>query len=94
MRVGMQVRSALVLTIFQKSSVLSPKSREGRSTGTIVNLVSTDCESLQMVTQNMHTLWSSPLRIVIALYLLYGEMGAVAFIALAILVLMLPVQKT
>ena len=71
----------------------SPAGRAGRSTGMIVNLVSPDCESLQLVCQNLHILWSSPLRIVVCIVLLYQELGPSSFVALAVLLLMIPVQK-
>ena len=41
----------------------------------------------------MFNLWSSPVRIIVAIALLYRELQAAAFVALGILVLMIPVQK-
>eukprot|EP00051_Salpingoeca_urceolata_P019849 m.293491 g.293491 ORF g.293491 m.293491 type:complete len:1641 (-) comp19492_c0_seq12:32-4954(-) len=93
MRTGMQVRSTLTLALLKKSVKLSPKGREDRSTGQIMNMISSDCESLQLVCTGIHAVWSSPLRIAIAIYLLYGELGPSAFVALGLLVLMMPVQK-
>ena len=93
MRVGMQVRSSLTLAIFHKSVMLSPSGKRGRSTGRIVTLVSSDCETLQTFCQSLHVLWSSPGRIVISVILLYQQLGPSAFVALGLLALLLPVQK-
>lgn len=41
----------------------------------------------------MFNLWSSPLRIVVAVVLLYQELGVAAFVAVGLLVIMTPVQK-
>ena len=71
MRVGLQTRSVLLTSIFRKSLVLSQKGWEGLSTGRINNLISSDTENLQAICQNFHTCWSAPLRIIIAIAMLY-----------------------
>lgn len=93
MRVGMQLRATLTLSIFAKAVRLSPAGKRGRSTGRIVTLVSSDCENLQAVTQNLNVLWSSPARIVISVALLYQQLGPSAFVALGLLLALIPVQK-
>jgi len=58
MRVGMQARSALVLTLFKCSTRLSPKGRQGNDVGKISNLIGSDTEAIQSFCQGMYNLAS------------------------------------
>jgi len=96
MRVGMQVRSALQSAVFRKSMYISNKGRKGGKYGAnlaVNNLISSDCENVEMATRNFHILWSSPLRIFVSMYLLYLQLSWPSLIGAAFLVLMMPVQK-
>ena len=94
MRVGMQLRSALMALIFQKSLRLSVHSRmHGVSAGKLTNMISSDTESLQSFCEVMHVLWSAPLRIVTSMVFLYYLLGAAALAGAAVLVAMIPAQK-
>ena len=42
-----RVRTALVTTIYRKSLRLSPSGRQARTTGEVVNLMSTDSQRMQ-----------------------------------------------
>jgi ATP-binding cassette subfamily C (CFTR/MRP) protein 1 len=92
MMTGVQLRSALVTAIYNKSLTLSNTTRQKQSTGAIVNFMSNDTEHLQLLTQNLHLLWSSPLRIVVALILLFNELGVATIAGVLILLLLIPLQ--
>ncbi|RYF04316.1 MAG: hypothetical protein EOO40_11320, partial [Deltaproteobacteria bacterium] len=62
------------------------------SSGRIFNMVTSDVEMLQMLCQSIMGLISSPLRITIAMLLLYLQLGPAALIALGVLTLMMPMQ--
>lgn len=47
---------------------------------------------LQQICQSLHTIWSAPLRITVALVLLYQQLGVAALLGALMLVLMFPVQ--
>jgi ATP-binding cassette subfamily C (CFTR/MRP) protein 1 len=55
-------------------------------------LISTDAESLQQVCQQLHSLWSAPFRIVIAMVLLYAQLGPAALVGALMLALLFPIQ--
>lgn len=59
--------------MYKKSLSLSPKERQQRSTGAIVNHMATDAEQLQLICMGLHNLWSSPLRIGIGIYFLITQ---------------------
>ena len=92
MRVGFRARSTLVAAVFRKSLRLTPGGRRGFTTGKITNLMTTDAEALQQICQQLHGIWSAPVRIVIAIVLLYQQLGIASIIGSAILVLMFPAQ--
>jgi hypothetical protein len=52
----------------------------GNNVGKISNLISTDTEAIQMFAGSMFNLWSSPVRIIVAIVLLYGELKSAAFV--------------
>ncbi|KAK8931125.1 ABC transporter C family member 2 [Platanthera zijinensis] len=92
MRVGFRLRSTLVAAVFRKSLRLTHEGRRKFASGKITNLMTTDAESLQQICQQLHNLWSAPFRIVIALVLLYSELGVASLAGSIILVLMFPLQ--
>ncbi|XP_075086770.1 ABC transporter C family member 2 isoform X1 [Nicotiana tabacum] len=92
MRVGFRLRSTLVAAVFRKSLRLTHESRKKFASGKITNLMTTDSEALQQICQSLHTIWSAPLRITVALVLLYQQLGVAALLGALMLVLMFPVQ--
>ncbi|KAI4371822.1 hypothetical protein MLD38_010126 [Melastoma candidum] len=98
MRVGYRLRSTLVAAVFRKSLRLTHEARKKFATGKITNLMTTDAESLQacfllpQICQSLHTLWSAPFRIVIAMVLLYQQLGVSSLLGALILVLLFPLQ--
>jgi len=93
MKVGLHVRQAMICSIFQHSMRLTNASRKEKSGGEISNLITSDCEILQLAAQNLHTVWSAPLRIMIAVYMLYALLGTASLVGTAILIFAIPLQK-
>ncbi|KAK6150130.1 hypothetical protein DH2020_017655 [Rehmannia glutinosa] len=92
MRVGFRLRSTLVAAVFRKSLRLTHESRKSFASGKITNLMTTDAEALQQICQSLHTLWSAPFRIIIALILLYQQLGVASLLGALLLVLLFPIQ--
>ena len=82
----------LVHQLFKKVVALSPTAWAQFSSGRVFNLVTSDVETLQLLSQNIMNLISSPLRIIVAMYLLYFQLGVSSIVALAALILMMPMQ--
>ena len=82
----------LVHEVFDKVLYLTPSARAQFSSGRIFNLVTTDAETLQMLFQNILGVISSPFRIIGAMVMLYIQLGPSSLVALAVLILMMPVQ--
>ena len=71
---------------------LSSKSRQTRTVGEIVTLMSVDAQRFMDLVNYLHIIWSGPLQIVLALIFLYLTMGPSIFAGLAIMILMMPVN--
>lgn len=89
---GIRIRSALMLTIYKKSLKMSNSSRRERTTGEIMNLMSVDTDQFRNLVDCLHSGWAAPVQILIAVLLLYWELGASGVVGVAVLVLMTPVN--
>ncbi|CAL8468910.1 g8451 [Coccomyxa elongata] len=92
MRAGYQLRALLVHETFKKVLYIAPSARAEFSSGRVFNLVTSDAETLQMLCQNIMGLISSPLRITVAMVMLYLELGFSSLVAFCVLLLLMPTQ--
>ena len=86
---GVQMQAALTSMVFRKAMRLSTNARQRFTSGEILNLVSVDAAKLTDLTF-MFILVTTPVRIVLSTYLLYAEVGPLAFFALAVFILIIP----
>ncbi|XVF45970.1 hypothetical protein PTKIN_Ptkin02bG0250500 [Pterospermum kingtungense] len=91
-RVGFRLRSTLVAAIFHKSLRLTHEARKNYPSGKMTNMITTDVNALQQVCQQLHILWSAPLRIIIAMILLYQQLGVASLLGSLMLAFMVPLQ--
>lgn len=75
LKAGLGCRSSLTSLLFQKSLILSAESKSKYATGEIVNLVSTDVDRIQQLTQNIQTLFVAPIELILCLISLYYFVG-------------------
>ncbi|CAL5091324.1 unnamed protein product [Urochloa decumbens] len=86
-QLGVRVRAALIAIIYQKGLSLSSQSRQGSSSGELINVVNLDAECVGDFNWSMHELWLLPVQITLAMIILYSTLGLAAFAALAATVL-------
>lgn len=72
--------------------LLSNVSRRTFSTGEIINLMSADAQQLMEVTANINLLWSAPFQILMAISLLWQELGPAVLGGMAVLVFVIPIN--
>ncbi|KAJ0593604.1 putative ABC-type xenobiotic transporter [Helianthus annuus] len=77
---GIRVRSAIVAMIYQKGLTISSQSKQGNSSGEIINFMAVDAERIGDYAWYMHDFWLVLVQVGIALWLLYKNLG-LAFIA-------------
>ncbi|XP_046361919.2 multidrug resistance-associated protein 1-like [Haliotis rufescens] len=90
-KVALRIAAVTISAIYRKSLRMSNKAKKNSTTGEIVNLMSVDVEHLRTFIFWAWEAWAHPLRIVIALYLLYQSLGTSVIAGMAVLFLLLPV---
>ncbi|KAJ4839221.1 Multidrug resistance-associated protein 9 [Turnera subulata] len=91
-RAAFRLKSTLVGAIFRKSLRLTHEGRKNFSSGKITNMITKDTNAVQAMCQQLHGLWSAPFRILVAMVLLYQQLGVAILIGSLVLVLMLFMQ--
>ena len=86
---GIRLRASLVAMIYQKGLTLSSHSKQGRSSGEIINLISVDADRVGLFSWYMHDLWMVPIQVGLALGILYASLGLASLAALAATVLVM-----
>ncbi|KAL3857797.1 hypothetical protein ACJMK2_012432 [Sinanodonta woodiana] len=89
---GMRIKSALIAAIYKKALVLSNEALKEATIGGIMNFISVDCERIQVITTDLHRLWSSPMLMILAVGLLYNTLGFSVFSGLGVLLLLIPLN--
>ncbi|XP_033088059.1 multidrug resistance-associated protein 1-like isoform X3 [Trachypithecus francoisi] len=87
-----KVKTAVNGLIYKKALLLSNVSRQKFSTGEIINLMSADAQQLMDLTANLNLLWSAPFQILMAIYLLWQELGPAVLAGVAVLVFVIPIN--
>ncbi|XP_058074505.1 ABC transporter C family member 3-like isoform X1 [Magnolia sinica] len=88
---GIRGRAALVAMIYKKGLSLSSQSRQGHTSGEIINFMSVDAERVGYFSCCMHALWMVPVQVTLALLILYKNLGLAsiaAFVATVVVMLM------
>ena len=71
---------------------MSNEARKDVTVGEIVNIMSVDAQRLQDVAGYLWMIWSSPLQIVIAVYMLWDIVGPSVLAGLAVMILLIPIN--
>ncbi|XP_062194151.1 ABC transporter C family member 3-like [Phragmites australis] len=79
---GIRARSALVAVVYQKGLALSSQSRQSRTSGEMINIISVDADRVGLFSWYMHDLWLVPLQVGMALFILYSTLGLASLAAL------------
>jgi len=90
--VGIWVKASLISAVYRKSLVVTASAKKDTSSGEVVNLMSVDCQRISDMTPYINMLWSAPLQICIAVYMLYQLLGPSVLAGLAIMVVLIPVN--
>ena len=92
MVIGIQSRNVLMTAIYRKALRLSPKARQERSTGQIVNLMSTDASKIDSALGWGLTLLACVVQVLIAVALLLFTLGLSSLAGIAVIIVLIPVQ--
>uniref|UniRef100_A0A7N0TQB6 ABC-type xenobiotic transporter n=1 Tax=Kalanchoe fedtschenkoi TaxID=63787 RepID=A0A7N0TQB6_KALFE len=79
---GMHVRSALTAMVYRKGLRLSSSAKQGHTSREIVNYMAVDVQRVGDYTWYLHDIWMLPMQIILALAILYKNVGIAAFATL------------
>ncbi|KAL7567897.1 hypothetical protein ACA910_019617 [Epithemia clementina (nom. ined.)] len=86
------VRTAVSTLLFRKSLRVSAAGRAKTSTGQVVNMMSNDTAQLQRFLQFFGMIVGAPFQIVLALALIYREVGNATWVGVGYMILLAPVN--
>ncbi|KAK8730961.1 hypothetical protein OTU49_007721 [Cherax quadricarinatus] len=92
-KVSLRVRAAVISTVYRKVLQVNAANLSKFSTGEVVNLMSTDTDRIVNFCQSFHALWSLPLQLAVTLYLLYQEIGIAFISGVAVIIILIPINK-
>uniref|UniRef100_A0A8C8ZR90 Multidrug resistance-associated protein 1 n=1 Tax=Prolemur simus TaxID=1328070 RepID=A0A8C8ZR90_PROSS len=89
---GMRVKTAVIGAVYRKALVITNSARKSSTVGEIVNLMSVDAQRFMDLTTYINMIWSAPLQVILALYLLWLNLGPSVLAGVAVMVLMVPIN--
>ncbi|XP_074354051.1 ABC transporter C family member 13 isoform X2 [Apium graveolens] len=92
-KLKLKLRSSIMATIFRKCLCVSLAERSKFSEGEIQTFMSVDADRTVNLCNSFHDMWSLPLQIGVALYLLYTQVKFAFVAGTAITILLIPVNK-
>ncbi|KAM9210176.1 multidrug resistance-associated protein 1 [Dugong dugon] len=89
---GMRIKTAVIGAIYRKALVITNSARKSSTVGEIVNLMSVDAQRFMDLTTYINMVWSAPLQVILALYLLWLNLGPSVLAGVAVMILMVPIN--
>ncbi|EEF29340.1 multidrug resistance-associated protein 2, 6 (mrp2, 6), abc-transoprter, putative [Ricinus communis] len=90
-QIGIRMRAVLVAMIYNKGLTLSCQSKQGHTSGEIINFMTVDAERLGDFSWYMHDPWLVIIQVGLALFILYKNLGlaSIATLVATIVVMLL-----
>eukprot|EP01018_Ginkgo_biloba_P024389 Gb_38867 [translate_table: standard] len=82
-QIGIRIKVALTATIYRKGLSLSNQSRQKHTSGEIINYMSVDAQRIGDFSWYLHDIWIVPLQVILALIILYQNLGLASLAGLA-----------
>ncbi|XP_022853952.1 ABC transporter C family member 13 isoform X4 [Olea europaea var. sylvestris] len=92
-KLRLKLRSSISTVIYRKCLCVSLAERSPFSEGEIQTFMSIDADRIVNLCNSVHDMWSLPLQIGIALFLLYQQVKFAFLSGVAIIILLIPVNK-
>ncbi|XP_075686275.1 multidrug resistance-associated protein 1-like isoform X2 [Rhinoderma darwinii] len=89
---GMRLKTAIIGLVYRKALVISNAARRTSTIGEIVNLMSVDAQRFMDLATYINMIWSAPLQVILALYLLWQILGPSVLAGVAVMILLVPVN--
>lgn len=90
--VGFRIRTGLISAIYRKALRVSSAAKKDTTVGEIVNLMSVDAQRFFELVSYIHILWSAPIVIGVAIWLIWRILGIAVVSGLVVMVCMIPLS--
>ncbi|XP_035824257.1 multidrug resistance-associated protein 1-like [Aplysia californica] len=91
-RLSKNIKSSLKMAVYKKALSARNEGKRDITTGEIVTLVADDCEKLVNASNIVFLILATPVQVSVALYMLYQQLGMGAFVGLAIMLSLIPLN--
>ncbi|KAK7503669.1 hypothetical protein BaRGS_00005208, partial [Batillaria attramentaria] len=92
-RLALRLKHAATNSVFKKALTMDTEARQESTVGQAVNLMSDDVNQIvHMFSWMLHELWTSPIKIVFCLYMLYTALGPSMLYGVLLLAALVPIQ--
>ncbi|KAL5700039.1 Canalicular multispecific organic anion transporter 2 [Ranunculus cassubicifolius] len=88
-QVGIRVRATLIAMVYKKGQTLSTQSKQDHTSGEIINIMAVDAERIGDFSWFIHDMWMVPVQVILALLILYKNLGLASIAALVATVLVM-----
>ncbi|VDN99848.1 unnamed protein product [Rodentolepis nana] len=92
-RLGYKLKTSVSCTVYQQLLRCKSSFLVKFGTGNLVNLLTTDAERMTNLIPSFNELWAMPVQIVVAIWLLYYQVGVSCFVGVGILIILLPINR-
>lgn len=89
---GIRIKTGLISAIYRKALRISVGAKKDTTVGEIVNLMAVDAQRFNDMINYFHDVWSGPVIMGIAIWLIYNILGVAVFAGLGVMVLMIPIS--
>lgn len=90
--VGFRIRTGLVSAIYRKALRISSSAKKDSTVGEVVNLMAVDAQRFFELVSYVHILWSGPLIIGIAIYLIWLQLSYGVIAGIVVMILITPLS--
>eukprot|EP01113_Clastostelium_recurvatum_P019276 TRINITY_DN2274_c2_g1_i3.p1 TRINITY_DN2274_c2_g1~~TRINITY_DN2274_c2_g1_i3.p1 ORF type:complete len:1681 (-),score=300.18 TRINITY_DN2274_c2_g1_i3:61-5103(-) len=92
LRMGMNVKSVLVSSIFEKTFFIDGEAKKKYNNGAINNLQILDSQKVSLCLSNVHMIWSAPFQLVVAFAGLFYLVQYAAIAGVVVMILIVPIN--
>ncbi|CAH0557528.1 unnamed protein product [Brassicogethes aeneus] len=89
---AIQIRTGLSSLIYRKALKLTPSAMANINFGNIVTLITKDVQTFQQSVWIVNDMWINTIQALVTCCLLFFKMGYIAFIGIACMILLIPIQ--
>ncbi|KAK9825002.1 hypothetical protein WJX81_008465 [Elliptochloris bilobata] len=92
-RLACRLRAAITAAVFDKALLVGGADAAAFDSGSVQTLMSVDSDRIVALANSAHELWSLPLQILVALVLLYTQVQEAFLAGLAVVLLLIPINR-